>query len=301
MNDENQKISEWISRIKLNNKVESEIEEMRFGILKDIHHRIDADERKIRFPGKKLLIAASVSLLMALSTWLAYQFVFFQPDAEMRHLVCPLGVKSKVTLPDGTTVLLNGGTTLAYTPSSFGDKERRVVLDGEAFFDVKRNEDVPFIVGSGVTQVRVLGTRFNVEAYQSDEYVKVTLESGKVCMKVMERSGECVLLPGEQAVYDKKAYRLIRQAVNVKETIAWCNGEIIFSDISLGEIARKLERRFNVHIVIQSEMLKKIRYNGAFTADDNLGQILSFLSTMDYRLHYRIEDENIYIYEMSSE
>lgn len=302
MNDENEKISEWIERIKLNSKVEAEMEDMRFSILEDIHRRIDEDEKKVRFPGKKLLIAASVSILIALSAWLTYQFDFFQVDAGMRHLVCPLGVKSTMTtLPDGTIVLLNGGTTLTYIPSTFGDKERRVILDGEAFFDVKRNEDIPFIVGSDMTQVKVLGTRFNVESYQSDEYVKVTLESGKVSIKVTEKSGECVLLPGQQAVYDKKEQRLIRRTVNVRETIAWCNGEIVFSDASLEEIARKLERRFNVHIVIQSEILKTIHYNGAFTADDNLEQILSFLSTMDHRLHYSTENKNVYIYEMCSE
>ena len=138
MNDENEKISEWIDRIKLNGKVEAEMEDMRFSILEDIHRRINEDERKVRFLGKKLLIAASVSILIALSAWLTYQFDFFQADAGIQHLVCPLGVKSTMTLPDGTTVLLNGGTTLTYIPSTFGDKERRVILDGEAFFDVKR-------------------------------------------------------------------------------------------------------------------------------------------------------------------
>lgn len=301
MNDENQKISEWIDRIKLNGKVESDIEKMRFSILEDIHHRIDKDEKENHFLWKRLLVAASLSLIIALSTWLVYQFDFLKSDMGMQYFVCPLGVKSTVTLPDGTTILLNGGTTFAYNPSTFGNKDRQVVLNGEAFFDVGRNENVPFIVKSGVAEIKVLGTRFNVESYQSDEYVKVTLESGKVSMKIAETDDKCILFPGQQAVYDKKDNQLIRHTVNVKETIAWCDGEIVFSDAPLEEIVKKLERHFNVNIAIQSETLKKSRYNGTFTADDNLERILSFLSTMDHRLHYKVENKNIYIYEISSE
>lgn len=297
MNDQEQKIEKWIDRIKLNHAVNSEMEKMRFGILEDIHQRIDAEERTRRFPLKKLYIAASLGLLVALSTWLVYQFDFWHVEQDRVELACPFGVKSTVTLPDGTTVLLNGGTSLAYVSSTFGLKERRVILNGEAFFDVKHNEKVPFIVSSGVTQVKVLGTRFNVEAYHADECVKVTLESGKVCMKIAEAGEECVLVPNQQAIYDKTSHELVRQTVNVNEVVSWRNDEMFFNDTPLEEIVKKLERRFNVHIVIQSEELRKSRYNGAFTAEDDWERILSLFSTMDKRLNFKKENGMILIYQ----
>lgn len=297
MNDQDRKIEKWIDRIKLNHEVNSQMERMRFGILEDIHQRIDAEEKAKRFPLKKLWIAASLGLLVALSTWLAYQFDFAPIEEDCVELACPFGVKSTVTLPDGTTVLLNGGTSLAYVSSTFGVKERRVILNGEAFFDVKHNEKVPFIVSSGAAQVKVLGTRFNVEAYRTDECVKVTLESGRVSMKIAEAAEECVLTPNQQAIYDKASHELVHHTVNVNEVVAWRNDEMFFSDTPLEEIVKKLERRFNVHIVIQSEELKKSRYNGAFKAEDDWARILSLFSTMDKRLNYKKENGVILIYQ----
>lgn len=297
MNEKDKKIEEWIDHIKLDGKVETELESLRFSILEDVHRKMDAAEKSKRFPLKRLLVAASFGLLVAMSVWLAYQFDFLRGNKEMLQMACPLGVKSTVTLPDGTTVLLNGGATLSYASSEYGKKERRVVLDGEAYFDVKRNEDVPFIVSSGVAQVRVLGTRFNVDAYQSDDYVKVTLESGKVSMKVADEKEECVLLPNQQAVYDKKTHKLSRRTVKASEVIAWGNDEMYFNDTPLEEIAKKLERRFNVRIVISSEQLRQVRFNGAFTADDDWARILSFFSTMDNRLNYKKHNGEILIYE----
>lgn len=299
MNDKDKIIEEWIDHIKLDRKVETGLESMRFCILEDVHRKINTDIKARRFSLTKLMVAASFGLLITLSAWLAYQLDFLHTNEKLVEMACPLGVKSTVTLPDGTTVLLNGGAKLTYAASSFGKNERRVTLDGEAFFNVKRDEKAPFFVNSGLTQVKVLGTRFNVDAYQSDDYVKVTLESGKVSMKVADRKEECVLLPNQQAVYDKRTNKLTRQMVNVSEVIAWGNDEMYFNDTPLEVIARKLERRFNVHIVIQSEELKQVRYNGAFTADDDCERILSFLSTMDNRLSYKRQNGEILIYKVN--
>lgn len=294
MNNRKNKTEEFISRVKLDSRVEAEMERMRFSILQDVHHRIGNANTHRRRINIAWMAAASVALLIGVAAWLL-QIGNTDVERGLVELSCPMGVKSTLTLPDGTSVLMNGGTKLSYSAEEFGEKERRVWLDGEAFFDVTRNEEAPFVVHSGSTQVRVLGTRFNVESYESDDCVKVTLESGSVEMTADEVKEKCLLSPGQQAVYTKQMHQLQRRPANVEEVLAWCNDKMVFNDMPLNEIARKLERRFNIRIEIQAEELKHVRYNGAFTADDNWQRILSILAMMDSRMEYQEEDNVIVI------
>ncbi|MBQ8501732.1 MAG: DUF4974 domain-containing protein [Bacteroides sp.] len=295
MEAEKNRTEEFIARIKLNKQVEAEMEHLRFGILESVHRRIEAKQSQVRRQRTTWMAAASIALLVGLSAGLMWLLQSGPAQPRLVELTCPLGVKSTLTLPDGTSVLMNGGTRLSYQAEEFGEEERRVWIDGEAFFDVVRNEEAPFIVHGGSTQVRVLGTRFNVESYESDECVKVTLESGRVSMTVDNVAGECLLAPGQQAVYNKQAHKLQRHTADVSEALAWCNDKMVFTDTPLDEIARKLERRFNIRIEIQTEALKQVRYNGAFTANDNWQRILSMLAMMDSRIEYQETNDVIII------
>lgn len=295
MKDEHQEIPRFFYHIKLDHEVEARMEEMRLDILKDVHHRIETETEIQHIKMRRWMVAASLALLVTLSGWLVWQTDFFRSEHLEEFLALP-GNKSTVTLPDGTVALLNGGTRLTYDATTFGKKFRKVNLDGEAFFDVMKNKAVPFIVSSGVAQVKVLGTRFNVESYSTDAAVKVTLESGKVSMLISGTSETCVLEPGQQVIYNKEEHQLMRRVVKVEEVTAWRNDEMYFDDMPLDEIAKRLERRFNVSVVIRSEELKQSRYNGAFTSEDNLERILSFLSLMDARLKYEEKDGVVLIY-----
>lgn len=294
MEKKHQDIPHFLNHVKLDSEVEKSMEGMRMDILEQVHRRIDREARSRRMK-ERWMVAASFALLLVLSGWLALQTGFLRPQHIEEFSVLP-GNQATVTLPDGTVVMLNGGTRLTYDTKAFGRKLREVALDGEAFFEVAKNREVPFIVNNGEAQVKVLGTSFNVEGYSADAAIRVTLKSGKVSMRIAGTPDDCVLVPGQQVVYMKPEHRLIRRQVKVDEVTAWRKGEMFFDDLSLEEIASRLERRFGVPVVIRSEALKQSRYNGAFTPEDNLERILSFLSLMDARLHYEKKEGTIWIY-----
>ena len=286
----------FLRHVKLDSKVEKGMEEMRMDILEKVHRRIEVEARSRRVK-ERWLVAASLALLLVFSGWLALQTDFLRLPHIEEFSALP-GHQTTVTLPDGTVVMLNGGTRLTYDTKAFGRKIREVSLNGEAFFEVTKNKEVPFIVNNGEAQVKVLGTSFNVEGYSTDAAIRVTLASGKVSMRIADTSDDCVLEPGQQAVYMKPEHRLVRRQVKVDEVTAWREGEMYFDDLSLEEIARRLTRRFGVPVVIRSEALKQSRYNGAFTSKEDLERILSFLSLMDVRLHYEKKDGTIWIYSL---
>lgn len=309
MDNELKKVEKWVGNIRLSHKVEAEMERLRPDILKEVHRRMDAEakEQEIADGKRKRMVrmrqwtVAAAVVLVAMAAWTVWQLQGDGTGPEPVTLACATGTTSEVTLPDGTQVCLNGGTTLTYDNRSFGKAERRVELQGEAFFDVRRNESVPFIVRCSDVQVRVLGTRFNVENYPEESRTSVTLESGKVSMQTDDASEGCVLAPDQQAVYDRTTRQLSKRTVDATEAMAWMEGKMVFSDLPLEEIARKLERRFNVRIVIQDEPLRQSRYNGTFDTGEGWQRILSLLSTMDSQLQYRVSGGTIHLYRKSSE
>lgn len=299
MKEELQNINERLANARISREVEQQIEGMRIGILEDVHERISAYEKKTArrlLTVRRFFMVASVVAVVLLSSWLTYYVGAFSIEEKMVTVTCPLGVKSTVSLPDGSEVTLNGGTTLVY-PTNFSHRERRVSLNGEAFFSVKNDEERPFIVSAEKMQVNVLGTRFNVEAYKEETDMRVTLESGKIGLQLSGSKEQMVLSPNQQVIYHKQTGDLIHRVVNVADVLAWQRNELVFDDIPLDEITRKLERCFNVKIDIQTERLKTIRYNGAFSAEDSCEKILSFLITMDNRLMMEKHGNEIIIRE----
>lgn len=208
----------------------------------------------------------------------------------------PSGTKSEITLPDGSTVILHGSSTISY-PTAFSNKARKVELTGEAYFDIRKNEQVPFMVHSGKINVKVLGTTFNVEAYDEDDYICVTLATGKVSLSVKDYEGELILAPDQQAVYNKQTQEILKRNINAEEVVGWTNNQLYFNSMPLDDIVRKLERHFNVEIEISVEKLKNIRYTGEFVEDESIDEILTMFSMMDNRVKYERKNNKIIIYE----
>jgi transmembrane sensor len=280
-------IMSLLENVHISKKVEDRIESLKPLILRDVHDQIDEYEvrnKLHRYKMRKLLVAASFTVVIALSALIAYQAGLFEHQYKITKVSCPFGKKISLTLPDGSKVFLNSGTTIAYS-SSYGTAIRRIAINGEAFFDVSHDEKVPFVVSCcGKMQVKVLGTKFNVEAYDEDAAARVTLMKGKVSLALQKSAPKMILSPNEQAIYDKNTRCLTKKKVNVSDVMAWERNEMFFNDMPLMEIAKKLERCYNVQITITSEVLKRSRYNGAFSPYDNCNTILSFLATMDTRL-----------------
>ena len=204
-----------------------------------------------------------------------------ESNNEIRYteVRAPRTQMSKVTLPDGTIIWLNSGTTIRY-PDRFTDKIRSVSLSGEAYFEVARMADKPFIVITSDMKVKVFGTSFNVSAYQDDETTSVTLVEGKV--DVQNSAGKTIaqLNPGQLAVKNKKEPNVNLQNVETSFYKAWIDGRIYFDDQPLNEIAVKLERWFNVDILFANERLKSYRFTGTILKNKPVDQIMQALELL---------------------
>lgn len=194
------------------------------------------------------------------------------------------GEKKHLVLPDSSEIWLNAGTTFKY-PRTFTQKERLVYLDGEAYFTVKKDAARPFIVKASQISVKVLGTRFNVKAYPSEERITTTLTSGKVEVNIPSQSPK-ILRPNEQLSYNRKTSHISIAAIPATDTESWVTGKLIFTNASLPEIEQTLERRYNVVIDNRIPLSGTTRYTVRFLQNEDLEQVLNVLEDIigfDYK------------------
>ena len=193
--------------------------------------------------------------------------------------VAPLGVSTKLTLADGTTVTLNSGSKLTY-PALFTANERAVTLSGEGFFEVTKDVNRPFVVRSQNLSVKVLGTKFGFKSYPDDPHTAVTLKEGSVQATPQNKPEQAgiILKPGQQLVLDNQTGEFQCRNVNTDEYISWKEGILYFRDNTLDEITRVLERKFNVDIHIVSDEIRYDRYFAHFGNGENVEQVLKLLS-----------------------
>ncbi|RHR51014.1 FecR domain-containing protein [Parabacteroides sp. AF17-28] len=196
------------------------------------------------------------------------------------------GRANTVILSDGTKVVLNAATTLKY-PASFNGKNRQVYLDGEAYFEVTKNEEKPFVVKLNKQDITVLGTTFNVQAYSNELYSEITLLSGQILLEAFNEKGESMsrmyLKPDQKALSDNKMGSVSLQDVNASLSNAWINGEYKFKDASLSSIVKRLENYYNVKIYLDDKRLEQIKYTGTFSLDQD---ILDVLRIIDYEKQF---------------
>jgi len=268
-------------------------EEMRESILSDINRRIDKATRR-SFIIKVVSAAASVLLLLGITNYISYQQGNQNVNSQIVRMHNPLGMQSSIELSDGTIVTLNAGSTLAY-PTKFTGKKREVEIGGEAFFEVKHDDKQPFIVKAENIKVTVLGTKFNVKAYNEEKTIEVTLEEGSLGVGLDNQNDYMKITPGQQILFDKTLQSFERKQVNLNYYTAWKEGKFYFNSMTFENIAKQLERRFNVHIEIASEKLKQIVYTGDFVNQESLEQILRVI-TADRRSYYHINGDFIRIY-----
>ncbi|MGC9352984.1 MAG: FecR family protein, partial [Mariniphaga sp.] len=226
-------------------------------LLHSIHHQIALQESqkilKIRMYRRVASIAAVFIIGLITSV-----ILFTQPrkaEIAMQHVTVPYGGKTHFTLPDGSKVWVNSGSTFSY-PARFS-KKRVVELQGEAYFDVV-SESNPFIVKSKYGEVEVLGTEFNVKAY-NDELFETTLVNGSVM--VDGKNGHQVnLTPGTQVIFDAEKY--IKRPVETELFTSWKEGQLIFRDTPLRLMIPRLERWYNVDIETQfrDESIKELKF-----------------------------------------
>lgn len=208
----------------------------------------------------------------------------------------PLGSKTKLYLPDGTLVWLNAGSRMTYS-QGFGVDNRKVELEGEGYFEVKRNEKIPFFVKTKDLQLQVLGTKFNFRDYPEDHEVVVSLLEGKVGLNnLLREEKEAVLSPDERAVLNKANGLLTVESVTASNASQWTDGYLFFDEELLPDIAKELERSYNVKIHIANDSLKTFRFYGNFVRrEQNIQEVLEALASTE-KMQYKIEERNMTIY-----
>ena len=213
-------------------------------------------------------------------------------EVVYNKLEVPRGGECMIKLDDGTKVWVNAETKLKYPVTFVGDR-REVVLEGEAFFDVAKNEK-PFIVKTSFGDVRVLGTAFGISAYASEPESYTTLVRGKVSV---EREGikPVVILPGEQVVTSKDG-KMIKQQVDVEEFVGWKDGIYVFKEKSLGEIMKTLERWYNISVDFQEKSLVDLPFTGNLKRYDDINVFFDAL-TRTGDMKYRVEGNQVILFK----
>lgn len=228
------------------------------------------------------IASTAAVVLLCMAGWFTYDALRPAP----MQMVSTLAETRTLTLPDHTKVTLNRYSTLSY-PERFKGKRRKVHLQGEAYFEVTKDAHHPFIVQAEALKVKVLGTRFNLEAYPGDTEVRTTLLQGSVAVSVKGENQRLVLAPNESAIYNKEKGTLIQEAApGAKDEILWKKGIILFDQLPLKEIARQLSNAFHTDIRIDDTRLQEYHMTATFETNEDLTQILDLLKNagnFDYK------------------
>ncbi len=225
---------------------------------------------------------ANKQLLAKTGALLAAESLIYQNDTEVQEKVIthtlstPRGKNFKLVLEDGTEVWLNAESKLHY-PNRFTGKERKVALEGEAFFHVAKDADRPFIVKSGTAETRVLGTEFNFRAYPHENR-HVTLVSGSVIVSDTQKENELRLTPGEDVPLDENDLSLIPHKVDIDEYVAWKDDLFCFKEAKLVEIMKAIGRWYNLAIVFTDEAPMHYHFNFWAERTDQPEQVLKLLN-----------------------
>ncbi|MDR1273233.1 MAG: DUF4974 domain-containing protein [Odoribacteraceae bacterium] len=210
-------------------------------------------------------------------------------EVTYNMLVVPRGNEFRLLLADQTEVRLNSETEVRY-PVNFSEGERVVHVKGEAFFKVARDTARPFVVMAGEMRVEALGTEFNVNTYRDQDALTTTLVSGLVRVTDEASGRNTVLHPGQQARL--RAGELTVREVNTMETIAWINGQFLYYDMPLEQIARQLERWYNVSIYFQEEALRAYTFTGVIKRYHSLREICSYIEETT-NVHFLINEQDV--------
>lgn len=289
---DNQKMYEVLARIEISSEVSEYAESVRGNIFRQLNSEID--RRSFRLHWLKVSVAIVLALVLLGGVgYFSYNEGYKKQSSQLVTYENPLGIKSSIVLPDGSKVILNAGSTLTY-PTIFVGKERKVIIRGEGFFEVMHDDKHPFIVSTNDIQVKVLGTKFNVKAYNDETDIEVTLSEGSVCIGLAEGNPYIILEPCQQVRFDKVKRLFSKRNVDLNNYTGWKDGKFYFNSVTFQNIARQLERKFNVHIYIASEQLQNTVFSGEFVRGENLEQILRVMA-IDTRIKYRIDGDLIYI------
>lgn len=246
-------------------------------------------------------VAATLFLVALISFWVRLDDDSQPPEAVVKTVETitrsmPKGQKLTMVLPDGSRVSLNSESSISF-PESFEGETRTVELTGEAYFDVVRNEEKPFIVRTGQVSAVVLGTSFNVNSFPEQNEISVALVSGKVMVMPQsdqpDHAHEVILTEGEKVTIDKTSSATVKTSFDATVEVGWKDGLLVFEEDNYKAVMTKLERWYGVSIIASNKPTGKWRIKGRF---DNLS-LKEVLENLKYthKIDYRIEEKTVNI------
>ena len=282
------------SQLNMNTIAETEREWGKFVSKIDLNQK--QENRKIGNDWHRFLNIAAV-----LVAGIIIGITVIQIKDRSQHVYCtafaPKGSISHMVLPDSTVIFLNAGSEIKYTVS-LGSSHREVFLKGEAWFKVAKDKKRPFVVHTGFYDVQVLGTEFNVKAYDSDSRVETTLEEGSVKILSTEKlkmARQIILKPSEQIVYNKESNKFLVKAVDSHLFTSWKENKLEFIRMSLRELIVLLERKYGVTIEVVNQEILDYHYSGTIKNES----ILDVMNILEHTLalKYNIENQKIRLYK----
>jgi ferric-dicitrate binding protein FerR (iron transport regulator) len=286
----------------------------------------EVEEKLSFFKRRKLTVFSFVALIM-IATSAIYFLTQKTKSASIAgeaisSVATKNGNRTKIVLPDGSQVWLNAGSNLDYNNADFNKEIREVSLNGEAYFDVTKNADKPFIIHTKKMDIKVIGTAFNVRSYGDEKNAEASLIRGSIEVTLKYRKNQKIILkPNEkisianeepeeivlktgQKVAVKNSSKPVPQILvtdlrpnpvyNIIPEIAWTQNKLYFEDESLEDIGPMIERWFGKNVVIENEELRKVRYTGNFE-NETMEEVLSYLK-LSRPFNFKFVDDTIVIY-----
>jgi ferric-dicitrate binding protein FerR (iron transport regulator) len=238
---------------------------------------------------------------------------------KSNQITAPQNGISKIQLSDGTRVWLNAGSKLVYD-ASYGLEQRKVSLQGEALFDVVKDAQHPFIVTTSTISIKVLGTRFNVRAYNNDKTSEASLIHGRIELTILKTPEKKIILkaadkltinneqpvltgkalvPSDKSITEETPLMVLGQIHQAKKDTLpsealWVENKLAFDAEDFESLAKQLERRYNVAIIFKNDDLKKLRFTGKFK-NETIAKALKALKATTY-FHYKTDNNQVLIY-----
>ena len=240
----------------------------------------------------RLVKYAAVVALILISGWGIFISINNPKEIIYTEIKVNNAEHKEIVLPDSTKVILNAGSYIRY-PNDFDGKTRDIQIDGEAFFDVYKDQNKPFIVHTQKVDIKVLGTAFNVKSYNNDEQVTVSVQSGKVQVDMEEAMTR--LIANEQLVLDKQTGEFQRKNEDVKLATSWINGGLYFNKTPIHSVVQELERMYNCRITFQEGAI----YDVIIYGEHDNKSLESVLKSIQYTtdIKYKKKGNQIVLYK----
>lgn len=292
-------------------------------LFKSIQKNISEQKQTSRTINLQLnLVRIAAILVVAFLLGGAMSYVFFRNDSKTASSFCeitaPLGSTSEIVLPDNSRIWLNAGSKIKYS-TSFNQNNRLLYLEGEGYFNVAKNKNLPFIVNAYGFEVKAIGTEFNIKAYKEDATIETTMVEGKIALQHSKENilSGVSLLPNQKATFYKSEETLtvevvkkiekqkeevnympdhrlvITPMIDPKPMVSWKENQLIIERKQLGELAEILRRKYDFNFEFKSEDIKRFRFSGTLE-DETLQQVMNVIK-ISSPIDYVIEGKTVII------